>query len=73
MTTTRYQIAATINRATMMLAVRKEFPAKTAREFLAYVKANPGKLNIGGASPTQQVAVEFFNVLAKRNRRKASK
>ena len=32
-----------------MLAVRNEFPARTAQEFLAYAKANPGKLNYGAA------------------------
>ena len=30
-----------------MLAVRPDFPAKTASEFIAYVKAHPGKLNFG--------------------------
>lgn len=30
-----------------MLAVKTDFPAKTAREFIAYAKAHPGKLNYG--------------------------
>lgn len=30
-----------------VLLVRPDFPAKTAEEFLAYAKANPGKLNYG--------------------------
>lgn len=32
-----------------VLAVRKEFPANTLKEFVAYAKANPEKLNVGHA------------------------
>nr|WP_249780343.1 tripartite tricarboxylate transporter substrate-binding protein [Bradyrhizobium sp. dw_411] len=32
-----------------VLVVRKEFPAKTLSEFVAYAKANPNKLNVGHA------------------------
>jgi tripartite-type tricarboxylate transporter receptor subunit TctC len=32
-----------------LLVVRPDFPAKTAAEFVAYAKANPGKLNMGAA------------------------
>ena len=32
-----------------LLAVRKEFPANNLKEFVAYAKANAGKLNVGHA------------------------
>jgi tripartite-type tricarboxylate transporter receptor subunit TctC len=33
----------------LIVIVRKEFPANTFAEFMAYAKANPGKLNYGSA------------------------
>ncbi len=32
-----------------IVALRKDFPATTLKEFLAYAKANPGKVNLGHA------------------------
>src|SRR5256885_1031007 len=32
-----------------IVALRKDFPAKTVHEFLAYAKSNPGKINLGHA------------------------
>lgn len=32
-----------------IVALRKDFPAATLKEFLAYAKANPGKVNLGHA------------------------
>src|SRR6187399_1230239 len=32
-----------------LLVVRKDFPANNFKEFIAYAKANPGKLNVGHA------------------------
>ena len=39
----------------------------TIPELIAYAKANPGKLSIGGASATQQVAVELFKMMVGAN------
>jgi tripartite-type tricarboxylate transporter receptor subunit TctC len=41
---------APVNRIPLLLQVNPSFPAKDAAEFLAYAKANPGKVNI--ASPS---------------------
>jgi tripartite-type tricarboxylate transporter receptor subunit TctC len=45
-----------------VLLVRKDFPAKTAQEFIAYVKANPNKLNYGsqGIGTTSHLTTELF-------------
>ena len=32
-----------------IIAIRKDFPAKDLKEFIAYAKANPGKINLGHA------------------------
>jgi tripartite-type tricarboxylate transporter receptor subunit TctC len=45
------------------LTVRPDFPAKTAQEFIAYARANPGKLNYGsqGTGTTSHLSAELFN------------
>jgi tripartite-type tricarboxylate transporter receptor subunit TctC len=40
---------ASISRVAMVMAVPSSFPAKTVPEFIAYAKANPGKVNMESA------------------------
>jgi len=48
-----------------VLMVRADFPAKTAQEFLAYAKANPGKINFGsqGIGTTSHLTTALFEEL----------
>ena len=48
------------------LVVNKELPVKTVQEFVAYAKANPGKLNFGtpGLGQTPHIGGLWFNQLA---------
>jgi tripartite-type tricarboxylate transporter receptor subunit TctC len=54
-----------LSRFPNVLLVRKDFPAKTAGEFIAYAKANPGKLNYGsqGIGTTSHLTTELFMTL----------
>jgi tripartite-type tricarboxylate transporter receptor subunit TctC len=48
------------------LLVKTGFPAKTVQEFIAYVKANPGKVNYAsqGIGTTSHLTAELYNSLA---------
>ena len=55
-----------ILRATLVMLVNPAFPAQTVPEFIAYAKANPGKLNMasGGIGNITHVAGELFKAMA---------
>ncbi len=50
----------------LVVAVRADTPYKTLQEFVAYAKANPGKVNMGTAGPgtSTHMAGEAFQVAA---------
>jgi len=52
--------------AAFVLELHPSIPAKTVPEFIAYAKANPGKLGMasGGIGSPEQVAGELFKMLA---------
>jgi tripartite-type tricarboxylate transporter receptor subunit TctC len=48
-----------------VLLVRQDFPAKTVQEFIAYTKANPGKMTYASQGPgtTSHLTAELFSQL----------
>ncbi|MFY9840680.1 MAG: tripartite tricarboxylate transporter substrate-binding protein [Xanthobacteraceae bacterium] len=50
----------------LIMEVQPDFPAKTVPEFIAYAKANPGKINMAsaGVGGPQHVAGELFKFMA---------
>jgi tripartite-type tricarboxylate transporter receptor subunit TctC len=57
---------ASIMRVPFVVVVNPSFPAKTVPEFIAYIKANPGKVNMasGGNGATEHMAGELFKMMA---------
>ena len=55
-----------VNSAPLMLAVHPSLPATSVSEFVAYAKANPGKLNFGsgGVGTTPFLAAELLKSMA---------
>ena len=47
------------------MEVNPSVPARTVPEFIAYAKANPGKINMAGVNGTTlQLAGELFKMMA---------
>jgi tripartite-type tricarboxylate transporter receptor subunit TctC len=57
---------ASIGRNPFVMEVNPSFPAKTVAEFIAYAKANPGKINMTstGTGNLTHVAGELFRMMA---------
>ena len=57
---------ANISRAPLVMVLNPSVPTKTVPEFIAYAKANPGKINMASAGngSTAHVAGELFKMMA---------
>jgi tripartite-type tricarboxylate transporter receptor subunit TctC len=55
---------ASIARVPLVMEVHPSVPARTVAEFIAYAKANPGKVNMASAGATTQMAGEMFKMMA---------
>jgi len=57
---------ASFSRVALVMEVSPSFPARTVPEFIAYAKANPGKINMasGGTGNSTHVTGELFKMMA---------
>jgi tripartite-type tricarboxylate transporter receptor subunit TctC len=55
-----------IARSRFVMVVNSSFPARTLPEFIAYAKANPGKVNMasGGIGTSPHIFGELFKMMA---------
>jgi tripartite-type tricarboxylate transporter receptor subunit TctC len=60
---------ASLNRSSLVMEVNPSVPAKTVPEFIAYAKANPGKINMAspGNGTVPHVAGELFKMMTSVN------
>jgi tripartite-type tricarboxylate transporter receptor subunit TctC len=58
---------ASFNRTPAVMEVNPSFPAKTVPEFIAYAKANPGKINVasGGVGSASHLYAELFKMMTR--------
>jgi tripartite-type tricarboxylate transporter receptor subunit TctC len=61
----KFEAVAIMTSIANVLLVRPDFPAKTAQEFIAYVKANPGKINYAsqGIGTTSHLTAALFETV----------
>lgn len=59
---TKFEPVSIMTTIANVLLVRPDFPAKTAKEFIAYAKAHPGKINYGsqGIGTTSHLTTALF-------------
>ena len=59
-------VVASINTNPFVMVVNPSFPAKTVSEFIAYAKANPGKINVAstGTGNLTYLSGELFKMMA---------
>lgn len=55
-----FEPVTTLGTITLALVVNPSVPAATTKEFIAYAKANPGKLSFGAGSTSSRLAVEML-------------
>jgi len=62
---TKFEPVAIMTSVDNVLLVRPDFPAKTAQEFIAYAKANPGKINYAsqGIGTTSHLTAALFETV----------